>query len=577
MGMQKDMKFIVGITLLALLILLILNKIRPAVLFGFLAAFYYVIGYIDFNAWIISYTNNSLIALILLLLVSFAIERTSFVEYISNFIIQKSYNFSILKLGIIVCTISAFLNNTAVVASLMGAINNNKFHAPSKLLLPLSYFAVVGGVLTLIGTSTNLVINSFVTQNGLDSLKMFDFFYVGVILAIGMILTLMIFSGLLPNYKHKENDKKQHLIALKVADNSTLIGKSVKENNLRHLDILFLTEIQRGEETIVPVSRSEIIKSGDILIFSGDITRLDVLKNIKGLTLIENKATNEKIDFIDVVLKPNSNLIGKNAKEVNFRTRFDAAIISMQRGDNNIKKIGQTTLQAGDRMILATGKDFNIKDNASSHFYFLSKIKQEYKLDNKNSIFVIIGFLSVVICSALGLLSFVKSLLIYLGTLLVFRLISLDDIKRRFPFDIFIIIGSSLAITKVLISSGLANDLSSIITHSFGTYGVYGSFIGIFLLTLFLTEFITNNAAAALVFPIAFATAQSLNVNPLPFIFAVAYGASAAFMIPYGYQTHLMVSSICNYKTTDFIKIGWMVSLVYSCIVIYFVPIVFKF
>ena len=185
------MKIIVGTTLLALLILLILNKIRPAVLFGALAGFYYVLGYLDFNTYITSYTNDSLIALVLLLCVSLSLERTTFIDYVSNFIVGKNYTFSILKLGVIVSSISAFLNNTAVVASLMVAIKNNKFHAPSKLLIPLSYFAVVGGVMTLIGTSTNLVINSFVTQNGLESLKMFDFFYVGILLTIGMILTFM--------------------------------------------------------------------------------------------------------------------------------------------------------------------------------------------------------------------------------------------------------------------------------------------------------------------------------------------------------------------------------------------------
>ena len=571
------MKIIVGTTLLALLILLILNKIRPAVLFGALAGFYYVLGYLDFNTYITSYTNDSLIALVLLLCVSLSLERTTFIDYVSNFIVGKNYTFSILKLGVIVSSISAFLNNTAVVASLMVAIKNNKFHAPSKLLIPLSYFAVVGGVMTLIGTSTNLIINSFVTQNGLESLKMFDFFYVGILLTIGMILTLMIFGKLLPNYENKQQDKSEQLIMLKVSSNSPLIGKSVENANLRNLEALFLTEIQREQKSIIPVSRNEILNAGDILIFSGDITRLDVLNNIKGLTIIENKHKSEKIDFTDVILKPNSNIIGKSPKEINFRTNFDAAIISMQRGNKNIKKIGQTTMQAGDRMILATSKDFNINKSVSNHFYFLSKIKQENKLDNKSSLLVILGFLSVILCSSIGLLSFVKALLIYFGFLLIFRLISLDDVKRKFPFDIFIIVGSSLAITKVLVESGLANDLSTLIVDSFGFYGVYGSFIGVFLLTLILTEFITNNAAAALAFPISFATAQSLGVNPLPFIFAVAYGASAGFMIPHGYQTHLMVSSICNYETTDFIKIGWIASLVYSGIVICFVPIIFKF
>ncbi|MCW1619097.1 SLC13 family permease [Campylobacter jejuni] len=170
------MKIIVGITLLILLILLIRNKIKPAVLFGSLAGFYYALGYLDFKTWISSYTNDSLISLMLLLLVSIAVEKTIIIEWASKFIIGKNYNLSLLRLGVITCAVSAFLNNTAVVASFMGIVKNNKFQAPSKLLIPLSYFAIVGGVITLVGTSTNLIINSFVVQNGLPSLKMFDFF-----------------------------------------------------------------------------------------------------------------------------------------------------------------------------------------------------------------------------------------------------------------------------------------------------------------------------------------------------------------------------------------------------------------
>lgn len=569
------MKFVVGFTLLLLLVSLIVNKVRPAILFGTLAGFYFVIGYLDFNTWIQSYTNNSLIALTILLCVSLALERTLFVEYISSFIIGKNYSLSLLKLGVIVCSISAFLNNTVVVASLMSAIKNNKFHVPSKLLIPLSYFALVGGVVTLIGTSTNLVVNSFVISNGLEGLGMFDFFHVGIVLVVGMMLVLLLCHKLLPNYKDEKNATEQHLIALKVADTSPLIGNSIEQNGLRHLDSLFLTEIQRGTQTIVPVSRHEIICAGDIVIFSGDIGCFGMLKNIKGLQLIDNY-TFKNTNFMDVVLKSGSTLVGTSAKEANFRLQFDSAIVSMQRGDKHIKKIGQEILQVGDRMILATGKDFDA-NKAKGHFYFLSQIPQNDKLDNKRSLLVLCGFLLVVITSALNLISFVKALMIYFGLLLFFKLLALESVKKHFPFDIFIIVGSSLAITKVLIASGLADDLSSIITHSFGVYGVYGSFIGIFLFTMFLTEFITNNAAAALVFPIAFATAQSLGVSPLPFIFAVAYGASAAFMIPYGYQTHLMISSICNYKITDFMKIGFIASLVYSLIVIIYTPMVFHF
>ncbi|XGQ70974.1 SLC13 family permease [Campylobacter hepaticus] len=574
--MQKNMKIIVGITLLILLALLIHNKIKPAILFGALAGFYYIIGYLDFTTWINSYTNNSLISLILLLLVSISIEKTIIIEWVSRFIIGKNYYLSLLKLGMITSTTSAFLNNTAVVASFMSMVKNNQFHAPSKLLIPLSYFAIAGGVTTLIGTSTNLIIDSFVVQNGLPNLKIFDFLPIGIALIIGIILTLMIFNQLLPSYENKNKDIKEYLIALKVLENSSLIGKSIEENKLRNLQYLFLTEIQRNDQNITPVSHNEIIQAKDMLIFSGDISQLKILNQFEGLKLIDGYEFKNS-QFVDVIISPTSNLIGKNVKKANFRSKFDAAIISLQRGNNYIKKIGETILHAGDRMILAVGKDFTSRDNFTKNFYLLSNIQQNQKLDIKKSLIIIIAFLSVIIFSALNFISFSKALLLYLGFLLLFQFIKLDEIKRRFPFDIFMIVGSSLAITKVLVDSGLAKDIAEFITSFFGHYGIYGSFIGIYLLTLILTEFITNNAAAALTFPIAFATAQALEANPLPFIFAIAYGASAGFMIPHGYQTHLMVNSLCNYKITDFIKIGIIVSIIYSIIVLIGIPLVFNF
>lgn len=179
--------------------------------------------------------------------------------------------------------------------------------------------------------------------------------------------------------------------------------------------------------------------------------------------------------------------------------------------------------------------------------------------------------------SAFGIFPLSKGLILFLIFLLIFKVIKFDELKKRFPFDIFIIVGSSLAITKVLVDSKLADNLAEIIISTFGSYGVYGSFIGIYLLTLCLTEIITNNAATALVLPIAFSISSSLGVSPLPFIFAVAYGASCAFIMPHGYQTHLMVSSICGYKTIDFVKIGFFVSFVYSSIALILIPIVYKF
>ncbi|MDX9815010.1 MAG: SLC13 family permease [Arcobacter sp.] len=570
------MKIFVAISLIILLILLIQNKYRASILFTGLASIYFLFDFLTFEKLVNSYTNNSLLTLILLLLVSIALEKTVLIEIFSKAVITKSYKSTFIKLGIITSIFSAFLNNTAVVASLMSIIKNNKYHLPSTLLLPLSYFAIFGGTMTLIGTSTNLLVNSFLIDNGHQSLKIFDFLYVGFFISLFSISILYLCRNFLPKNKNITDKIEEHIIEVKVLSKSSLISKSIKENGLRNLEYLFLIEINRNGKVLSPVSPNEIIEKDDKLLFSGNIKYLEVLKKFDGLKLVDNVDVKD-LNLIDVIITPQSTLVGKKVKEANFRSKFDSAIISLKRGSLNISKIGDEILQSGDRLILSVGKDFNNRDNINKNFYVLSNIKQNEKLSMQKSIFVSLGFIISIVVSAFGFISLFKALLIFFIALLFFKTVTLDNIKRRFPYDIFMIIGSSLAISKVLISSGLANDLANIITNTFGQFGIFGSFVGIYLLTLILTEFITNNAAAALSFPIAYATAIGLDVNVLPFVFAVAFGASASFMIPYGYQTNLMVSSLGGYKMKDFIKVGWPVSLVYSLVVIIFVPLFFKF
>ncbi len=574
------MKIFIAITLLILISLLIQNKYRGSILFTGLASIYFILDLINYDDLVKGFTNNSLLTLILLLIATISLERTVLIDYFSKFIISKSYNKTFLKFGLIVMSTSAFANNTAVVASLMSTIKNNKFHTPSKLLIPLSYFAILGGTLTLVGTSTNLLVNSFVVANGHESLKIFDFFYVGFFIALFGLITLFFTKSLLPDNKASNSDDiEEHLIELKVSPNSKLIGKSVKDNDLRNLEFFFLVEIIRKNHSITPVTPSEIIEENDKLIFSGDVKHIEVLKKFDGLIFVDDIKNSDikTLNLVDTIVTSQSSLLGKRVKDANFRSKYDAAIVSFKRGSESILKIGEEVIQAGDRLILAVGNDFKNKENISKNFYLLSDIEKNQKYTAKQSIFVILGFISIILTSALGYISLFKSLIIALIVLLFSKLLTINDIKRNFPFEIFLIIGSSIAISKVLVSSGLANDIATVITASFGAYGVYGSFIGIYLVTMILTEFMSNNSAAAIVFPIAYSTAIGLDVSIYPFVFAVAFGASASFLIPHGYQTNLMVTSLGSYKTKDFIKAGIPLSIVYSLVVIIATPIFFKF
>lgn len=569
------MEIFVGLSIIVLLVLLAQNKVNPAILFFGLVLIYYALNLIEIKSMLNNFTNQSLVTLLLLLIVSIVFEKTTFISTISNKIFSKSYNKSLLKMSFFVSFFSAFLNNTAVVASMISVIKQNKFHAPSKLLLPLSYAAIFGGTITLVGTSTNLIINGFVIERGLQPLNLFDFVYVGVPIAIVGGITLLFVARFLPEVQNQE-EKKEYFIEAKVAKTSKMIGKSILENNLRNLEHLFLNEVIRDNYNISPVDPSEILQADDILIFSGDVKQIEILNHFDGLILEHNK--HESKNLVEAIVSHESNLINQRVKDSNFRTKFDASIVSIKRGNENLStSIGNIILEMGDNLILAVGKGFYKRDNLKKNFYILGDIGIEKKLSFFQSMIVVVSFLLVLLLSLLKILTLIKGLFMLLAFYLIIGFLNFSEIKRRFPYDLVIIIGSALGVASVMIDSGVANTLANFLNSSFGSFGVYGSFISIYLFTFLLTEIITNNAAAALSFPIAYVTATNLGVDVTPFIFAVAYGASASFMTPYGYQTNLMVSSIGGYSFKTFLKSGILVSIVYSLIAIILIPIVFPF
>ena len=569
------MTIFVSLSIILLLILLAQNKLKPSILFFGLVLIYYLFDLIEVQNMLSNFTNSSLVTLLLLLIISMAFEKTTFISTLSNKIFSKSYNKSLLKMSFLVSFFSAFLNNTAVVASMISVIKQNRFHAPSKLLLPLSYAAIFGGTITLVGTSTNLIVNGFVIERGLEPLSLFDFIYVGIPIALLGGFTLLLISRFLPNIKVLEK-KEEYFIEAKVSLNSKLIGKSILENKLRNLDYLFLSELIRDNTILSPVNPSEKLQVGDILVFSGNIKHVEILNQFDGLILEHNK--HKAKNLVEVIISLESNLLNKKVKDSNFRTKFDASIVAIKRANKNLSaSIGNTFLEAGDNLILAVGKDFYKRDNLNKNFYILKDIGIQKKLTLTQSLVVIISFLSVLFLSLIKVLPLIKGLFILFAFYLILGFLSISEIKRRFPYDLVIIIGSALGIASVMIDSGVANLLANFLNNTFGNFGVYGSFISIYLLTFILTEIITNNAAAALTFPIAYVSATNLGVDITPFIFAVAYGASASFMTPYGYQTNLMVSSVGGYSFKTFLKSGFLVSLVYSFIVITLIPLVFPF
>ena len=567
-------------TVFLLLALLVWGRFRPYMLFAGLALIYYVFGFLSFDLLVSGLVNPAVMTLMALLMVAVVLEQTGLLKNLSRRLVVPSYRASLLRLGVLATTASAFLNNTAVVAALMGAVRNNPHHPASKLLLPLSYFAILGGTVTLIGTSTNLIVAGFVIDAGLAPLKMFDFVYVGVPLALAGIAVLLVLGDrLLPAHAADRQSVNDYFLEAVIVDGSPLAGKSVQKAGLRHLQQLFLAELHRGEESISPVSPKTVLQAGDRLYFTGDIKEIQSLSRLPGLKVTGTPPSGRVNDhLVEVIVSHTSTLVGKTLKSAEFRSKFDASVVAIRRGHERLNgQLGQIALQVGDTLVLAPGRDFEQRENLDRNFYLSSTLQVNRVLPPLSGALAVAGFFAAVVLGALGVVPLIKGLLVLLGLFLLAKLVNADTLRRRFPFDLLIVIVSALAIAKVMHTSGASALLASAIMAVFGGFGVMGAFAGVFLAAFVMTEIVTNNAAAALVFPVALATAQSLGVDAMPFVMAVAYGASASFLIPSGYQTNLMVYSAGGYRVMDYVRLGGPVALVHFAVCMSLIPLFFPF
>lgn len=569
---------LLALILLGLLIGLIFNLASPALLFLLASLLTYFLNMVSVESLLIGFTNSGLITLVLLLLSAAALEKTELIGFLGKLIGRGSLPKTLARLGFSTAFLSSFTNNTAVVASFIGIIKRNQQHAPEKLLLPLSYAAILGGTLTLIGTSTHLIINSFVENAGLVPLGFFEFSIIGLVIVIAGISLLVILASILPSRTLSDQQiDLPYLLEAKVSANSSLIGSSVLDNHLRALKHLYLVELERDDMIICPVPPELILQDNDILRFSGAIEAVELLHQFDGLEWFGKQQAKGQ-NLIEAVLAPSSVLVGQSLKRAKFRENFDGAVIAIRRGQSPLNGgLGDIELQAGDVLLISPGETYFDNKQLKQDFAAISGLDFNAKLDKQQSFWVLSSFFCVVSLSLGGVLPLIKGLSLlllgYLGT----RVLSLAEIKRRFPIELVIIVGCALNLASLMLSTGLATLCADYILMLFEGKGAMGAFIGVYLLTLLLTELITNNAAAALAFPIAYAIALNYGVDSRPFILAVIFGASASFISPYGYQTNLMVLTAGNYKFSDYLRLGLPLSVLYSLIVLFMVPIFFPF
>lgn len=533
------------------------------------------------------FANEQIIVIVLLLLLGDVIRQTSIVEIIFDRIFKsrKTYRGFMAQVMLVVATFSAFLNNTPLVAVMMPYVHNwakRNDVSPSKLLIPLSYAAILGGCATLIGTSTNLIVDGLIIDQeiipNLPRLHLFDFVYVGVpMIVIGLIYLLVVGDKLLPAktdlIQTFSGNVRQYIVEAQVRRKSQLIGKTIAEAGLRNLKGLYLFEIIHNNLHFTALPHNHRLQENDILLFTGDThTIADMLNDNSGLTIpsVGMFARKKHSEVIEVVVSYQSNLINKTVKEENFRGKYDATVIAIHRNGEKLRgKIGTIQLKAGDALLLLVGADFADRTKNAQDFYIISKVKDIRKLGFLKSFVLLGGTALAIITAAFGLISLFMSLSILLLVLLLMKISTAKQLSRSIDYELAIIIAMSLALGTAMIKTGVAEMIAQGVITVFIPFGKVALLAGIYFITAILAAYITNKAAVALIFPIALTTAYNLDLPPTPFILVVSFAAAANFMTPIGYQTNLMVYGPGGYSFKDFFKVGTPLTIIYMIVTVF--------
>lgn len=538
------------------------------------------------------FSNQGMLTVAVLYVVVSGLTETGAVGWIVQHILgqPRSTRHAQTRLMAPAAVLSAFLNNTPVVAVFVPAVKawarRNQLNI-SRLLIPLSYASIAGGTCTLIGTSTNLVVNGLlVDQAGSSGLRMFDLAWIGLPVAASVLLFVLVFSKrLLPDRRAplaQGGDIREYTTEMLVEAGSPLEGSSIEKAGLRCLPGLFLAEIERNGVILPAVEPRERLEANDRLIFVGAIESVVDLHRIRGLApatdqIMKLEGARKDRSFFEAVVSGTCPLTGKSVREGRFRTRYHAVIIALARNGERLHgKIGDMVLRAGDTLLLETRPDFIDRHGRSRDFLLVSEIGGFHPPNHKGAPVALAIAIAMVVLAASGMLSMLEAALVAAGLMILTGCTS-GQVARQAPdWQVLVVIATSFGVGAALQKSGAAGVLADSIIGLAGG-NPWATLVLVFIATALLTAIATNNVAAVLAFPIALSAAQHMNVDIMPFAITIMVAASASFATPIGYQTNLMVFNAGGYRFADFVRIGVPLTLLVGLVTVALVPLIWGF
>ncbi|MBB3209026.1 di/tricarboxylate transporter [Rhodopirellula rubra] len=521
--------------------------------------------------------NKGLVTIGLLFAIVSGLELTGGTELATGWLLGgvKGLRSALLRILIPVAALSGFLNNTPVVAALLPVIHDVSKRigaSPSRLLLPLSYTAILGGMCTLMGTSTNLIVRDLYMKNhvGENSLGFFTTAIVGIPATIlGLVYMVFASRWLLPERKPAvsvSDDPQKYTVEMQVDPTGPLVGRTIQQAGLRALPGLYVAEIQRADGRIEPAKPQQRIYGEDILILVGALESVVDLRKIRGLTTPDGQSRKLEVPawqrtLIEAVVSPRCSLIGKTIREGKFRSNYNAAVVAVARGGQRLMgKLGDVRIEPGDVLLLEASPSFLHQQRGSSDFYLVSRVEHgEVRRHEKATVSLLITAAMVVV-AALGVMEILTSAMLAAVAMITFRCCTTGEARRSVDWSVLIIVGAAIGIGEAMYQSGAADAIASGLLQLAGNSPLR-ILAAVYIATVICTELVTNSAAAVIMFQIAWSAADTMNIDPTPLIVCVMIGASASFLTPFGYQTNTMVYSVGGYQLKDYLIFGFPLSL----------------